>query len=188
MKPIKRAIQSICNYIAKQRLCRKIRKNKIDVKCLQGVNLSHTNLSQIDIRGAKLSFSSLIKTNLKNTILQGAAIKHAYLQGALLSGANLIYVNFTGSDLRGANLSNANLCNANFNGADLTNANLTDVKIDRTTNFTGAKMINVIVDVERLKIAITTGANIQPMNAFSQILNSLSFKSYNTKKIMPITA
>jgi len=133
-----------------------------------------------------MSFSSLIRANLKNTILQGAVIKNACLQGALLSGANLTYVNFAGSDLRGANLSNANLSNADFTGADLTNTNLTDVKINRTTNFTGAKMINIIVDVERLKIAITTGANIQPMNTFSQILNCLSFKSYNTKKIMPI--
>jgi uncharacterized protein YjbI with pentapeptide repeats len=181
-------IKAICSYIAKRRLCRKIRRKKIDVTSLCGVNLSHTNLSHIDIRGAKLSFSSLIKANLKNTILQGAVIKHSYLQGADLSGANLVYVNFAGSDLRGANLSNARLSNADFSGADLTNANLRDVKIDRTTNFTGAKMINVIVDVDRLNVAITTGADIQPMNAFSQILNSLSFKSYNTKKIMPITA
>lgn len=179
-------MQSICNYIEKRRLCRKIRKKKVNVKFLQGVDLSYMNLSHIDIRGAKMSFSSLIRTNLKNTILQGAVINCAYLQGAVLSGANLIYVDFAGSILCGANLSNANLCNANFNGADLTNANLTDAKIDRTTNFTGAKMINVIVDVERLKIAITTGANIQPMNLIDQVLNSLSFKSYNTKKIMPI--
>jgi len=70
----------------------------------------------------------------------------------------------------------------------LTNANLKDVKIDRTTNFTGAKMINVIVDVDRLNVAIITGAEIQPMNTIDQVLNSLSFKSYNTKKIMPIAA
>lgn len=180
-------IQAICDYIEKQRLCKKIRKKKIDVNNLCNVDLSHTNLSQIDIRGAKLSFSSLIKTNLKNTILQGAVIKHSYLQGADLSGANLIYVNFAGSDLRGANLSNARLSNADFTGADLTNANLRDVKIDRTTNFTGAKMINVIVDVDRLNVAIITGAEIQPMNAIDQVLNSLSFKSYNTKKIVPMT-
>jgi len=185
---IKNIIHKISNYIAKRSLCRKIRKKKIDVKFLQGVDLSCMNLSELDIRGAKLEFASLIKTNLKNTILQGAVIKHAYLQGADLSGASLVYVNFSGADLRGAKLIGANLCNADFTGTDLTNANLTDIKIDRTTNFTGAIMINVIVDMERLKVAITTGADIQPMNTIDQLLNSLSFKSYNTKKIMPITA
>jgi len=184
---IKELIQSISNYIAKQRLCRKIRKKKIDINNLNGVDLSRTNLSDIDIRGAKLSFSCLIKTKLKNTILQGAVIKHAYLQGADLSGASLVYVNFSGADLSGAKFNGANLCNADFTGADLTNANLTDVKIDRTTNFTGAIMINVIVDAQRLNIAITTGADIQPLDIFGQVLYSLSFKLYNTKKIVPIT-
>jgi len=179
-------IKAICSYIAKRRLCRKIRRKKIDVTSLCGVNLSHTNLSHIDIRGAKLSFSSLIKANLKNTILQGAVIKHAYLQGANLSDSNLIYVNFTGADLRGANLSSAKLSNTDFTGADLTNANLTDAKFDRTTNFTGAIMINVIVDIKRLNIAITEGAEIQPLNVIGRVLHSLSFKSHNTKKIMPI--
>jgi len=109
------------------------------------------------------------------------------LQGADLSGACLVYVNFAGSNLRDAKLTGANLCNADFTGADLTNANLTDVKIDRTTNFTGAKMINVIVDVQRLNIAITTGAEIQHRNMYDQFIQSISFKSYNTKKIMPTT-
>ena len=67
---IKELIQSISNYIVKRRLCRKIRKKKIDVNNLNGADLSRVNLSDIDIRGAKLSFSCLIKTNLKNTILK----------------------------------------------------------------------------------------------------------------------
>jgi uncharacterized protein YjbI with pentapeptide repeats len=188
LKPpmIKELIKSIQRYIFKKRLCKKIRKGKIDVKLLQEVDLSYTNLSNIDMRGAKLHFSVLIKTNLKNTILQGAVVKHAYLQGADLSGANLIFANFTGADLRGANLSNTTLYNADFTGADLTNANLNDIKIDRTTNFTGAKMINVTVDVERLKLAKIDGADIQPTNAVYLVLRRLSSISYTKKKIMPI--
>jgi uncharacterized protein YjbI with pentapeptide repeats len=119
--------------------------------------------------------------------LQGAVAKHAYLQGSDMSGCNLIYVNFTGADLRCANLSNTTLFNTDFTGADLTNANLTDAKIDRTTNFTGAKMINVTVDVERLKLANTDGADIRPINIYNKLLRSMSFTSYNTKKIMPTT-
>jgi uncharacterized protein YjbI with pentapeptide repeats len=144
------------------------------------------NLSDIDMRGAKLCASNLKKTKFKNTILQGAVINSANLSGENLSDAKLNFVNFSGSDLRGVNLRGANLYKTNFDGANLSYADLTNAKIDITTNFTNAIMINVIIDTNRLNIAITTGANIQRMNWYDQLLHNLSFKSYGKKKVTPV--
>jgi hypothetical protein len=47
---IKELIKAIQRYVSKHRLCRKIRKRKIDVRCLQGIDLSRTNLSKLDLR------------------------------------------------------------------------------------------------------------------------------------------
>jgi uncharacterized protein YjbI with pentapeptide repeats len=144
------------------------------------------NLSDLDMRGAKMTASNLTKTLFKKTLLQGAVISSANLTGANFSGANLSYVNFSNSDMRGANLRGANLYKAVFNGANLSYADLTDARIDVTTNFTNAIMINVIVDITRLHNAITTGADIQRMNGYNQLLHTLTLKSYNTKKIVPV--
>jgi len=88
--------------------------------------------------------------------------------------------------MRFVNLRGANLYKVDFSGANLCYADLTDARIDITTNFTNANMRNVIVNTSRLKIAITKGAIIQPMGVFEEVLYSLSIKSHNTKKIVPI--
>jgi uncharacterized protein YjbI with pentapeptide repeats len=183
-------IKAFCSYLSKRKLRRQIINKKANLNSLLEADLSYMNLSGIDIRGAKMCASNLKKTVFKNTVLQGAVINSTNLSGANLSGANLSFVNFSGSDLRGANLKGANLYKVNFTGANLSYANFTDAKIDNTTNFTNAIMINVIIDINRLNMAITVGADIQHMNAYDQVLHSLSFKSYrhlNPEKIVPVT-
>jgi uncharacterized protein YjbI with pentapeptide repeats len=182
---MRRIINAFCSYLSKRKLRRRIIKKKVNIRFLLDSDLSYMNLSDIDMRGAKMTASNLKKTLFKNTLLQGAVINSANLSGANLSDAKLIFVNFSGSDLRGANLRGANLYKTNFDGANLSYADLTGAKIDITTNFTNAIMINVIIDINRLNIAITSGAKIQHMNGYDHLLHSLSLKSYNKKKITP---
>ena len=107
---------------------------------------------------------------------------------ANLSNTNLSYVNFSGANLRGANLSNANLYKANFNGADLSYANLSNVKIDSTTDFTNANLRNVIINLERIKIAHIDCAIIKKISLYNRFLYNLGYEeqSNNLKKIIPI--
>lgn len=183
---MKRLINAFCSYLSKRKLRRRIINKKVNLNALLDSDLSYMNLSDIDMRGAKMCASNLTKTKFKKTVLQGAVINSANLTGANFSDAKLTFVNFSNSDMRGVNLRGANLYKTNFNGANLSYADFTDAKIDITTNFTNAIMINVIIDINRLNIAITTGADIQHMNRYGKLLNSLSLKSYNTKKIVPV--
>jgi len=183
---LRQMIKACCLYLSKRKLRRQIINKKANLNALMDSDLSYMNLSNIDIRGAKMSASNLKRTVFKNTVLQGAVINSANLCGANFSGANLSFVNFSDSNMRFVNLRGANLYKVDFSGANLCYADLTDARIDITTNFTNANMRNVIVNTSRLKIAITEGAIIQPMGVFEEVLYSLSIKSHNTKKIVPI--
>lgn len=187
---MRRMINAFSSYLYKRNLRRRIINKKANLNVLFESDLSYMNLSEIDMRGAKMRASNLKKTLFKNTALQGAVISSAKLIGANFSGANLSYVNFSNSDMRGVNLRCANLYKADFNNANLSYADLTNARIDVTTNFTNANMTNVVVNINRLNIAITEGAIVKPIGAFDKLLYSLSFKSYrplNPEKIMPIS-
>jgi len=71
---------------------------------LQGLDLSHSNLS-----GANLSNEDLSGANLSSSNLAGAILIDTDLRGANLFGANLSGANLTVADLRGANLDEADL-------------------------------------------------------------------------------
>jgi len=172
-------------YFLKRKLQRGIINKTINLKFLQCVDLSHMNLSSIDIRGAKLNNAILEGANFKNTILLGEVLTKAKLLGANLQGANLIYVDFTGADLRGANMRNTKLANAIFRDADLRGADLTDAKIDVSTNFMQANMENIIVDEDKLNKAVNAGATIKPLKLYDRILYALGFRERFLKDKVP---
>ena len=97
---------------------------------LQGYALGRRNF-----RYSNLSHADLSQINLTNANLIEANLSHANLERANLTNAKLIAAN-----LRHANLSNANLTNAKLIGADLTHANLTD------TNLARANLTNTLFD------------------------------------------
>jgi hypothetical protein len=144
------------------------------------------------MRGAKLNNAILTGTVFRTTNLQGAVMPNTNLVNANLQGANLNYVNFVGANLSGANLSNALLYKTNFRGADLTGANLTDVRIDTTTDFTDALLIDIAANPRRINVAIITNAtiSIKPSN-YDKLLYKLGFKSnlsthrIDPKKVIP---
>lgn len=118
---------------------------KID---LQQANLSHSNLSGVDLSkmnlgGANLSYADLSHAKLHEVNLADANLDHANLTGAELrksdlSRANLTFTSFSAADLQQAIFVKANLACANLNQADLTQANFAEADIS------GATFINTI--------------------------------------------
>lgn len=120
---------------------------KID---LQGANISHSNLSGVDLSkmnlgGANFSYTDLSNAKLNQVNLAGANLDHANLSGAQIQQ----------SDLSNANLSFANLSSANLQSAILTKANLSCATLDRAdlskstftqTNVSGASFVNTLTN------------------------------------------
>lgn len=115
---------------------------------LQQANLSHSNLSGLDLSkmnlgNVNLSYADLTNTKLNQVNLSDANLDHANLNGAELqqsdlSRANLNAAILTNAHLQQAILIKANLTCANLNQADLTKANFTE------TIIAGATFINTI--------------------------------------------
>jgi len=113
---------------------------KID---LQQANLSHSNLSGVDLSkmnlgGADLSYADLSNAKLNQVNLADANLDHANLAGAELqqsdlSRANLNFANLTSANLQQAILSHANLTCSILNTADLTKANFDSAIISGAT-------------------------------------------------------
>ncbi|MEA5616900.1 pentapeptide repeat-containing protein [Cronbergia sp. UHCC 0137] len=83
------------------------------------IDLSHTDLSGINLQGANLK-----QTNLYHSNLSGANLHHANLEGVILTAANLNGANLNLANLSEAILSASNLDHANLVGANLQRANL----------------------------------------------------------------
>ena len=102
---------------------------------LEGVNLSHRDLSGANMEGAKLWMTHLNGTDLSDANLHATNMGYAYLYGTDFSGADLSYAQLykaiidSNSTFDYANLSYANLC-ANdlgfyvFTGTDLSHADI----------------------------------------------------------------
>jgi uncharacterized protein YjbI with pentapeptide repeats len=101
---------------------------------LFGADLSHVDLSYVNLRGANLSYANLSrghlsKADLSNAHLSGATLSEADLRNAnlsdtTLSGATLRFTNLSGATLSRATLIDANLSSANLSEANLSDANL----------------------------------------------------------------
>jgi uncharacterized protein YjbI with pentapeptide repeats len=113
---------------------------KID---LQRANLSHSNLSGVELSkmnlgGADLSYADLSNAKLNQVNLADANLDHANLTGAQmqqtdLSRVNLNFANLTSANLQQAILTKADLTCANLNQADLSKANFSEATISGAT-------------------------------------------------------
>lgn len=118
---------------------------KID---LQKANLSHSNLSGVELSkmnlgGADLSYADLSNARLNQVNLADANLDHANLSGAQmqqtdLSRANLNFANLSQTNLQQAILTKANLNCANLNQADLSKADFAEA------NISGATFVNTL--------------------------------------------
>lgn len=131
---------------------------------LQGINLSETNLEEvnfgkIDLRAADLSASYAPRADFRGAILDDANLQGTYLADAdftladlnradlrvaNLSGAGLMMVKAKGANLRRANLTFALVSNASFVGAIMAQADVADATLRDTdfsyVNFSGANL------------------------------------------------
>jgi len=120
---------------------------KID---LQGANLSHCNLSGVDLSkmnlgGANLSYSDLSNARLNQVNLAEANLSHANLSNTQimqsdLSNTDLSFANLSGAILQQAILLKANLTCSNLDHADLSKANFSQADIS------GASFVNTLTN------------------------------------------
>ena len=94
---------------------------------LDGLDLSGTNLDELNACGARWR-----EVNLNQVSLRNAHFEDADLGGCDLSGADLSHGHFRHADLRGANLTGADLSHADLRGADLRGASTDGVQITGT--------------------------------------------------------
>lgn len=119
--------------------------SKID---LQQANLSHSNLSGMDLSRINLGGADLSYADLSNAKLNQVNLATANLNHANLSGAELQQTNFARADLSFANLTSAKLQQAIFSKADLTCANLSLADVSKANfadaTISGASFTNTI--------------------------------------------
>lgn len=123
---------------------------KID---LQKANLSHSNLSGVELSkmnlgGADLSYADLSNAKLNQVNLADANLDHANLTSAQmqqtdLSRASLNFTNLTLANLQQAILIKANLRCANLNQADLSKADFGEATISGAT-FVNTKTNDIV--------------------------------------------
>lgn len=117
---------------------------------LQKANLSHSNLSGMDLSkinlgGANLAYANLSRAKLNQTNLADANLQHADLsnseiQKSDLSRANLSYADLTHANLQNSIFTKTILTCAKLDSADLTAARFTE------TNISGISLINTITN------------------------------------------
>ncbi len=127
----------------------------------KNTDLSHANLSGVNLTGVKLDENTQIdqKWRLVWDILNNSISQRD------LKGVDLSYAYLRGTNLRGANLSEANLIRANLIRANLTHANLSGVDLSRAylrdTNLKGADLSGANLSGTYLKYADLSGANLR---------------------------
>lgn len=105
---------------------------------LRGVQLADVDLKGADLSGALLADAVFSRGDLTGTKLSGADLRGAALRRTNLRGADLSRANLYKTDLREADLTEADLRGADVTGAELAGAGLADVRVDGTTEWTGA--------------------------------------------------
>ncbi len=100
------------------------------------IDLSYSNLSQIDASGLHI-----FDGNFKRANLVGSNLSNCDLTNCDFEGADLTKADMSDSRLWNSNFKDAVLVEANFAGADFWNTNLSNVRIWRT-NFDNAKSLS----------------------------------------------
>jgi uncharacterized protein YjbI with pentapeptide repeats len=135
------------------------RRNYLEDRENQKIDLRHTDIRQADLQGANLERFDLRGCDLSGADLRGAALAGADLSGAKLRGAILFEANLPKAILRGANLSGANLNRANLSGANMRGANLTGASL-RAANLQGANLYKANLQQATLKVANLRAAKL----------------------------
>ncbi|BAY64443.1 pentapeptide repeat-containing protein [Calothrix brevissima NIES-22] len=135
------------------------RRNYLEDRENQKINLRNTDIRQADLQGANLENFDLRGCDLSGADLRGAVLVGADMAGAKLFGAILYEANLLKANLRGANLAWANLNRANLSSANLRGANLTSASL-RAANLQGANLYKANLQQATLKVANLSAAKL----------------------------
>lgn len=95
---------------------------------------SRSRLAGADLSRAPLTYAVFEGASAEGAVFDRAVMVAAQMQGAILAGASFAF-----TDLSRARLEGADLRGANLRFADLSGANLTDVVVDESTVWRGAR-------------------------------------------------
>ena len=112
----------------------------------------NSNLKKSDLYGANLSFSDFSKTSMNDVDLSGCIVRNSKFYKSVLDDAKIISSNMANSDFSRASFKNADLKKSNFTdtilkGADFTNANCDKIDLTR------ADLRGAIISENQLKQA-----------------------------------
>jgi hypothetical protein len=134
---------------------------------LEELDLSNSNLLEIEMNGAEMNKSNFKNAILKHAILNLTTFQKSNFSNVDGSGTEAMSSNFSFSIFENANFNNSNFKdsnfmfssfhNASFIGADFTGANLKGVKFENAI-LNGANFKNASVDIEELSKAEITKA------------------------------
>jgi len=124
------------------------------------VDLSHTNLSGIDLRQIEWSDAFLGGVNFQHADLYQANLRHCFIERANFQQANLVQADLTESNLKQCNLVQTNLQETCLNNANLTRADLTGAKLNQAT-LEWANLSQAILDEADLSGASLTNAIVE---------------------------
>lgn len=110
---------------------------------LDGVDLSHFDLSGVALREANLGGVNLSGSKLRAARLWNSRLFYAKLAGADLSYADLTNAELIGADLSKADLSGAKLADVSLTGADLSGADLTGTDLTEALGLDRANLTAV---------------------------------------------
>lgn len=104
----------------------------------------HNAAASCSFRAANLRSCYFRDADLSNCTFDGAK-----LRGCMFQNANLAGSSFVNADCRDAAYAKATLFGCDFRGAKLDGARFEEVRLDKTTDFRGASLVNVLCEDRR---------------------------------------
>ncbi|XP_054709182.1 BTB/POZ domain-containing protein KCTD9-like [Uloborus diversus] len=151
----------------------------------QGVNLSESDLSRLDLRHinfkyANLHRSKLTGANLSYCCLERTDLSQANLEGAVLLGVKMLCANLEGANLRSCNMEDPAGNRANMEGVNLKGANLEGSQM-AGVNLRVATLKNANLQNCDLRGAVLAGADLENCDLSGSDLHEANLRGANLK-------
>lgn len=151
-----------------------LEKAEIDIKDLNGINLSNTGMRWAWFKKADLTEADLRSADLGYARVAYGVMDRADLRGAYLREASLMDTKFRRADCRGAILSGASLIDADLSEANLEHAMISDRALLMQAKLNKAHLAGADLTTSDLRNAELIGADLTGAN-----LNQASLISAN---------
>ncbi len=140
LEPARSDMENAVKVLGKLTKTAKLKENTLPID-LRGANLQGFDLTELDFRKANLSGAQMQGAMLDDVQMQATDLSGAEMQGADLGGAKMLGANLSRAEMQGANLGGADLQGANLRRVQMQGADLDEVKMDASTDLTGARFL-----------------------------------------------